>query len=91
LAKDFKKLQKRMRDSSSLAWSIYAEDPERAGQILAEAGVIISKAPLSVSKKKELTRLLRPDPQTYRDISKTLIDNDRPAAAAWFESILGKG
>lgn len=89
LNKDFKKLEKRMRDSGSLAWSIYGEEPERAGQILREAQTIITKAPLSIQKKRELLRLLRPNPQTYRDVSKALYDNDRATSAAWFESILG--
>lgn len=91
LSKEMKKLEKKMRDSSALAWSIYGEEPERAGQILREASTVIEKAPLSESKKRQMLRLLRPDPQTYKDVSKALIDNDRAAAAAWFESILGKG
>lgn len=91
LSKNFKKLEKRMRESSQLAWSVYAQDPDKATQILDEARTIVSKAPLSTEKKRELLRLLMPTVASYRDVSKALYDNDRAYAAQWFESILGKG
>ena len=91
LAKDFKKLEKRVRESSQIAWSVYGSDPDRASQILEDMRTVVSKAPLSYEKKRELLRLLLPNMQTYRDVSKALYDNDRAVSAQWFESILGKG
>jgi hypothetical protein len=91
LRADQKKLEKQFRERSDLAWSIYANDPERASQILQESRDVISKMPITYDRKLQLLRLLRPNVTSYKDTVQTLIDNDRKAAATWAESILGKG
>ena len=91
ISKDRKKLEKEFRQRGELAWSVYANDPDRGSAILEESRAIISKLPLTFDRKLELLRLLRPNMTSYKSTLKTLIDNDRAVAAKWAESILGKG
>ncbi len=91
LAEDFKALRTMALDRSKLAWSIYAEDPERAARLLTEAQLIISKAPLSNSKKLELTKLVgRPTGASFVPTLRTLVDHDKKFAAEFMKNMLGK-
>jgi hypothetical protein len=79
-----------VRDRNQLAWSIYAEDPDRASAILTEAQIIISKSPLSNGKKLELTKQLRPSGASLSYLIQNLYNNEKTFAAQMTQSILGK-
>ena len=91
LAKDYKTLETMVRDRNQLAWSIYAEDPDRASAILTEAQTIVSKAPLSTGKKLELLKQLRPSAANYSYLVQNLYNNEKNFSAQITQSILGKG
>ena len=91
LAKDYKTLETMVRDRNQLAWSIYAEDPDRASAILTEAQTIVSKAPLSTGKKLELLKQLRPSAANYSYLVQNLYNNEKTFSAQITQSILGKG
>ena len=90
LAKDYKALETMVRDRNQLAWSIYAEDPDRASAILTEAQTIISKSPMSNGKKLELLKQLRPSAASYSYLVQNLYNNEKTFAAQMTQSILGK-
>lgn len=91
LGKDFKAVQKEVLEKSKLAWSIYGDDPERATQILEETSALVSKTPLSYTKKTELLRLLTPKVDDYSYILRTLYDNNKSYSASWANTLLQKG
>lgn len=90
LNKDFKALQKEVIAKSKLAWSSYANDPQRAQEILSEAVTLVSKAPLSYGKKTELLRQLNPRVEDASYLLRTLYENDKQSAARWYLSLQQK-
>ena len=87
-----KAIEKMVRERSQLAWQVYPTDPDRASAILEEMQTIVSKAPLSVSKKQNLLRMGgRPSGQDFSYLVRKAYEDERTFAAKSMEAIFGKG
>ena len=87
LNKDFNKIRKQVTSRSKIAWDLYAKDPQRASDILNEATVIISKAPLSYSKKQSLLKLIMPSSNDMSYLYRQLYNMDKTNALNWAAAI----
>lgn len=90
LGREVKAIQKEVREKGQLAWSIYKEDPARASKIIQDTAALVSKSPLSYTKKMEILRQLQPNINDYSSILRTLHENDKMYSAQWAASLLQK-
>lgn len=85
--KQFKKVEKELRNRAKVAWGMYIDNPQKARRILIENKDIISKLPYSYSKKKSLLNLLDPPSEDIGYILRRLVESGRDQDAKWFKSL----